>query len=258
MKKAGSGILLATAVSILAICQRAEAVPPLVAGDVPTVDKHHVEWFVGTRYQKTGAIERQVPFTEVVYGISDRQEVTFEVPYLVSQGRQGFGDAVVGTKYQFLKEMDRRPGVAGSFEAKLDTGSQAKGFGTGAMEYDLRLRSQKTFGRFTGIVNLGYTFVGEPEENGVRQKRRDVLFTAFAQEYQVAPKTKLLSEIYWKNSDTPHSPDRLAADVGFKHQLLPHLSIHAAVGKSLRDDNVGGPKLRVYAGIKAEFPLGKE
>ena len=136
-------MLFATAVSMMAICQRAEAVPPLVAGDVPTADKHHVEWFVGTRYQKTGVTERQVPFTKVVYGISDRQEVTFEVPYLVSQGRQGFGDAVVGTKYQFLKETDRRPGIAGSFEVKLDNGSQTKGLGTGAIDYDLRMRAQK-------------------------------------------------------------------------------------------------------------------
>lgn len=258
MKKADAAVLVATVVSLMVIVHRAEAVPPLVVGDVPTADKHHVEWYVGTRYQKTDTIERQIPFTEVVYGISDRQEVTFEVPYLASQGHQGFGDAVVGTKYQFLKETDRYPGVAGSFEAKLDTGSQAKGFGTGAMEYDLQLRSQKTFGWFTGIVNLGYTFVGEPEENGVKQKRRDVVFTAFAQEYQIALKTKLLSEVYWENSDTPHSPHRLAADVGFKHQLLPHLAIHAAIGKSLREGNVGGPKLRVYAGIKVEFPLGKE
>ncbi len=108
----------------------------------------------------------------------------------------------------------------------------------------------KTRDWVTGILNLGYTFVGEPEG----QSRRDVLFTAFAQEYEVTPKTRLLSEIYWKNSDEPGTPNRLAADVGFKYHLLPDLAVHAAAGRSLREDHVGGPELRVYAGIKLEFP----
>ena len=236
------------------VSQEASAVPPLVAGDVPTADKNHVEWYVGTRYQKTGTIERQIPFTEVVYGISDRQELTFEVPYLSTQGQEGFGDVVLGTKYLFLRETNQLPGVAGSFEWKPENGDEDKGLGTGAMDYDLRLRSQKTWAWFTGILNLGYTFVGEPED----QNRRDVLFTAFAQECEVTPKTKLLSEIYWKNSDEPGTPNRLAADVGFKHQLITHLAVHAAVGKSLREDEIGGPRLRVYAGVKCEFAFGEE
>ena len=233
----------------------AEAVPPLVAGDVPTADKNHVEWFIGMRYQKTGTLERQIPFTELVYGVSERQELTFEIPYLSIDGNHGFGDAVLGTKFQFIKETDRIPGVAGSFELKLDNASQTKGLGTGAKEYDLRLRSQKSWAWFTGLINIGCTFVGEPKIEGVHQKRDNVLFTAFAQEFEIDPKTKILSEIYWKNSDEPSGPDRFAFDVGFKHHLFKHLALHAAVGKSLREDNLEGPDLRVYAGMKIEFPV---
>ncbi len=163
----------------------------------------------------------------------------------------------MGTKYQFFLETDKSPGVAGSFELKLDNAGQTKGLGTGAMDYDFRLRSQKTWSWFTGLINLGYTFVGEPEENGIPQKKRNVLFTAFAHEFQITRETKLLSEIYWENSDEPGAPNRLAADVGFKHHLLPNLMVHAAIGKSLRKDNIGGPELRVYAGIKLEFTVHK-
>lgn len=238
--------------------KKVEAVPPLVAGDVPTADKNHVEWFIGMRYQKTDSIERQIPFTEMVYGISDRQELTFEIPYLSLNGNHGFGDAVLGTKFQFIKEAERIPGVAGSFEIKLANASQTKGLGTGANEYDLRLRSQKSWGWFTGLINIGYTFVGEPNVDGIRQKRDNVLFTAFAQEFEIDSKTKILSEIYWRNSDEPGDPDRFAFDVGFKYRLFPDLALHAAVGKSLREDNSGGPDLRVYAGMKIEFSVLKE
>jgi len=228
-------------------------VPPLVAGDVPTAEKGHVELYVGTRYQKTGSIERQLPATEIVYGISSKQEVTFEIPYLSTSGQNGFGDAVLGTKYLFLSEIDKRPGIAGSFEVKLDNGSQAKGLGTGAVDYNLLMRAQKTCGWFTGIINLGYTFIGEPKVRDVRQERNNVFFSAFAQEYALNAKTWLLSEIYWETSEEPGTPDRLAADVGFKHYLLPNLTVYEAVGKSLREGNRGGPRLRVYAGMKLEF-----
>ncbi len=236
----------------------AHAIPPLVASDVPTADKGLVEIFLGTRYQKTGKIERQAPFNELVVGISPWQELTFEMPYVSvspSQGlsESGFADAVVGTKVMFLREGARRPGMAVSFEAKLDNASEPKGLGSGAVDYDVRWRTQKEWGWFTGLWNLGYTFIGEPTGNGMRQYRRDVWFGAFAQEYTVAPRTKLLSEVYWKNSDTPGDPSSLAADIGFKHNFSSWLQLQAAIGKSLRDGNLGGPKLRVYAGVKIEF-----
>lgn len=229
------------------------AVPPLVSGDVPTAERGHAELFVGTRYKKTGTIERQLPFTELVYGISDRQEVTFEMTYLSTDGQHGFGDIVLGTKYQLMREAASAPGLAGSFEWKLKNGSQRRGLGTGAMDYDVRLRTQKTVNWLTVMGNVGYTFVGEPVVDGVRDDRRNVLLLACAQEWAVGPKAALLSEVYWRNDEEPHMPHRLAADVGFKWRLLPRLVVHAAIGKSLREANRGGPKLQMYAGLKLEF-----
>ena len=223
--------------------QRAAAVPPLVAGDVPTADKNHVEMYVGARYEKTDSIERQLPFTEIVYGLTERQEVTFEIPFLSLDGHEGFGDAVLGTKYLILRETDQRPGIAGSLELKLDNGDESAGLGTGGLEYDFRLRAQKVFGWFTGLGNVGYTITDQ----------RDVVFLAFAQEYRVSAKLAVLSEIYWRNSAEPREPNCFAGDVGFKYHLIEHLDLHATIGKGLRDANRGGPDLRVYAGIKLDF-----
>src|SRR5829696_8242803 len=111
---------------LLGVATRLPAPPPLVTGDVPTADKYHFEWYVGMRYQKSasGTPSRQLPFTELVYGISQRQEVTFEIPYLSERHEHGFGDAVVGTKYMFVRETEKVPGVSGSFELKLPTGDK--------------------------------------------------------------------------------------------------------------------------------------
>lgn len=231
----------------------AGAVPPLVIGDVPTADRGDVEVYLGTRYEKDGAVERQVPFTEVVLGVSRWQEVTLEMPYLSQGGERGIGDAVLGTKLLLLTEADGRPGLAGSFEWKLATGSRPKGLGTGSMEYDLRLRSQKTWGWFTLLGNAGYTFVGSPRVDGVVLERRNVGFAALGDEVELAPRFRFLGEAYWRSADVPGEPARVGADLGFKWGVLPHLAVHAAAGTSLRRESLGGPRLRAYAGVKGDF-----
>lgn len=231
----------------------AGAVPPLVIGDVPTADPGVIEAYLGTRYQTDGAVERQVPFTEVVLGVSRWQELTVEMPYLSQGGERGIGDAVLGTKLLLLSEADGRPGLASSFEWKLATGSQSKGLGTGSMEYDLRLRSQKTWGWFTLLGNLGYSVVSSPSVDGVVQERRNVGFAGLGSEVELAPGFRLLGEAYWRSADVPGEPARVAGDLGFKWGVLSHLAVHAAAGTSLRRESLGGPGLRAYAGVKGDF-----
>ena len=245
MKRAATTLLwAAVAIFVAGANQEAFAIPPLVAGDVPTADKGGAELFLGTRYQRTGDRERQIPFIELVLGVSSWQELTIEAPYLSlapaqSGGRIGFGDVVVGTKMMFLRETERRPGAALSVEAKLNNGDPKQGLGSGTVDYELRLRSQKTLGWFTALGNVGHTFVGTPVIDGVRQERRDVWFLAFGQEYRVAEKTKLVSEVYWRNSDIPGEAASFAGDVGFKQELRSGLQVQAAIGKSLRNGNLG-------------------
>jgi hypothetical protein len=189
----------------------------------------------------------------LVYGLTDRQELTFETSGLSLDGHYGLSDSVLGTKYVFLKENEKRPGLAGSFELKLPTGDESRGLGSGEFDYDLRLRVQKSWGWFTAIGNAGYTFVTDPEFGGLTTSAENVWLLTFGQEYQVAKWTKLLSELYFVSREEPGEPNRLGANIGFKQKLLDNLQIHAAVGKSVREGNRGGPDLRVYAGLKWEF-----
>src|SRR5262247_135995 len=51
------------------------------------------------------------------------------------------------------------------------------------------------------------------------------------------------SELYFVSREEPGEPNRLAANVGVKHNLRDNLQLHAAVGKSVREGNRGGPDL---------------
>jgi hypothetical protein len=231
----------------------AGAVPPLVIGDVPTADPGGVEVYMGTRYEKDGAAGWQVPFTEAVLGVSRWQEVTLELPWLSQDGQRGIGDAVLGTKLLLLPETAEAPGLAGSFEWKLATGSRSMGLGSGSMEYDFRVRSQKTWGWFTLLANAGYTVVGSPRVGGVALERRNVGFAALGGEMELTPGLRLLADAYWRSADVPGEPARVAADLGFKCGVVQHLAVHAAVGTSLRRDGLGGPAVRAYAGVKGDL-----
>jgi hypothetical protein len=241
--------------AMFAFAPRCFAPPPLVTGDVPTADKESFEWYLGARYQESesGNPSRLLPFTELVYGLTDQMELTFETAGLSKDHEYGLSDSVLGTKYVFLKETDKRPGIAGSFELKLPTGDESRGLGSGEFDYDLRLRVQKTWGWFTAIGNVGYTFLTDSEYGGVTVNTENVWLLTFGQEYQVAKRTKLLSEIYFVSREEPGDPNRFAANIGFKHKLRDNFTIHAAFGQSIREDNRGGPDVRVYAGVKWEF-----
>ncbi len=246
---------LLAVVVLLCTVIRVPAPPPLVTGDVPTADKRMFEWYLGARYQESesGNPSRLLPFSELVYGISDRQELTFEIAGLSQDHEYGVSDSVIGTKFMFLKETERWPGIAGSFELKLPTGDENRRLGSGEFDYDLRLRTQKTWGWFTLIGNVGYTFVTEPTNGGVREEHDNVWLVSAAQEYELTKKFRLLSEIYWVSREAPGEPNILAGQIGFKYYVRDDLNIHAAVGKSLREGNEGGPDIRAYIGLKWEF-----
>jgi hypothetical protein len=238
----------------LALAGHLAAVPPLLSGDVPTAEKETFEIYSGLIYESADhVIERQFPLIELVYGLSDRHEITFEIPNLSLQGAHGFGDVVLGTKYMFLKETKTLPGISGTFELKLPTASTSRGLGGGAYDFDLRIPFEKMWGWFTARGNVGCTFLGTPRFNDGSVRRDRVWFASYSQGYQVTRKTKLLSEVYLETGEESGQPNRFAANVGFEQELTHDLIFQAAVARSLREDQRGGPDVRVYVGLHWTF-----
>jgi hypothetical protein len=240
-----------------AFCLAAQslATPPLVTGDVPTADKQTFEWYLGASYQKFEPPEKywHLPTTELVYGLTDRQEISIEVAGLSLDRSYDFGYAAINTKYQFLKETEQLPGIAGAFRLQLATDNKSRALGTGEFDYELQLRAQKTWGWFTAIGNVGYTWVTDAEHRGPGLELNNLWTVTFAQEYKVGSRTTLLSEIYYVSPEQSDLSYQFAGNIGFKHDLRENLEIHASIGKSLREHNSGGPDLLFYVGIKWTF-----
>jgi hypothetical protein len=240
-------------VAACALLPRLFAPPPLITGDVPTADRGRFELYTGLRYQDTGRIQRQLPHVELVYGLAERWEVSAEANYLSRAGAHGMDDFTLATKTVLLVETVSTPAIGVSYEFKFDNGAAEQGLGSGGHEHDLRLRTQKTFGSVTPIVNFGYVLVPDAIVAGRMSSRQDVWRASFAQEWEVAKSLKLLAEVYWRTADEPGDAARLGWNVGFKYKLRDGLTWHGALGESLRGGNRGGPDLRVYVGLKIEF-----
>ena len=247
-------VLAAGVITTLILRMPAEAVPPLINDDAKPTEKHTFEIYAGYIYDSEPEdLMRDVIAFELDYGISDRQDISFEMPLLSHDGQHGFGDITIGTEYVLVKETTTLPAVALGFEWKLRNGSFTRGLGSGSDEYEFRMPLQKTWGWFTLIGNAGYTIVTEPESHGVREPRRNAWFAGLAQEYKVTRHLTLLSELYLETADEPGTPNRFSANVGFEREITEDFSVQAAFEHSLRETARGGPDSRVYVGIHWTF-----
>lgn len=240
--------------SLLLACATAgRAIPPLVSGDVPTADRGTYELFIGYVATDSGSTtEHEVPFWELVYGLTSRQELTIEAPLLLldeaNGSTSGLADVVIGTKVRLLGAPSADSGLSASLEVKLPTGDSDRGLGAGAVNVDLRLRGGWELGREVFYLNLGHTWIGEDEE-----PRKNTWFYAAVWDHPVGERLRLLTELYSKTANRLGTPDRLAASVGVKWRFPQRQQLQFSIGRSLRSGAKGGPDVRIYAGWRKDF-----
>jgi len=227
------------------------AIPPLVSGDIPTADHGTYELFFGYVLKDGGAVtEEEIPFWELVYGLTNVQELTIEAPIVrrddLPGTTTGVGDVIIGTKYRLIGEPAADSGLSASLEVKLPTGDEQRGLGSGAVDVDLRARGGLEFGREVVYFNLGHSWVGE-------EGRDNTWFYSAVWDHPVRRNLRLLTEVYGKTASESGTPNTLAGTVGIKWRLPHRQQLQASIGRSLRHDTAGGPDLRVYAGWRRDF-----
>ncbi|HEY3898338.1 MAG TPA: transporter [Chthoniobacter sp.] len=248
--------------SIFGVVWPAQAVPPLVTDDAVSAEYQTFEIFSGFDYERDNHTlgDRAVPYTEFNYGIFPRAEITIAIPYLSLDGHDGFGDVVLGSRYEFVKESEKMPCISMSFEWKLHNGDVARGLGTGKFDYNVMLSTQKTWGWFTAFLETNFDFTGNPQIDGVTERSYNIWFAGFAQQYQVSKTFDFLTEIYCQRGAAPGQPNQIAAGAGFEWEFVHGLALQAEIGKSIRESSRGGPDIRGYVGLHWTFdaPWKKE
>ena len=253
MKATWAG-LVGTLVVVLA--QVAEGGRPLVIDDAYPVDKGAFELEAGVGFHRDGDMDHWDFPIGLTYGLVDRVEVGVGFGWQMEERRHvvdgderasSFGDLTLGVKWQFAEQANLWADQALAAVLTLPTSDEDEGFGSGEIDFDIMwIASRRISDELAVHVNLGYTFVGDPEG----EELDDTVHYGIAAEYQIAPRWQVVAEVF---ADTPTSDidDTVAAiNGGVRWEALDSLILDAAIGTTIHGD---GPDVFVTVGLTWGF-----
>jgi hypothetical protein len=152
----------------------AQAGPPFLSNDPGTPG--NANWEINLASMQTiarGVASYQVPQIDLNFGVGDRIQLTYEIPYIVqtSSGQPqqtGWGNGFPGVKWRFLDEGE--DGWQMSTFPQVETGASSlarqKGIAVAGPRYLLPLEVTKKVGEFNVDFEAGYYFPGNgPKEH---------------------------------------------------------------------------------------------
>ncbi|MBI4350032.1 MAG: transporter [Elusimicrobia bacterium] len=187
-----------------------------------------------------------------VYGVSRVVELSAEIPYLMhdykGEGkRNGIGDINLVGKFLLVEENAGRPSLVLKSAVKTKSGDEAKGLGSGDMDYNITAAASKVLGTLTLHGMFGYTFVGDNGDDSVR----NISLYGLAADYSVTARFHLAAEISGsKHPEMTLLEDPLSALLGVARQLSDKLVLDAGLRYSF---NKAMPKWSTTIGASLTF-----
>jgi hypothetical protein len=157
--------------------------------------------------------------------------------------REGVGDLRLGAAYTVPSSSI---GLTIASEVKVPTASQAKGLGTGEVDYAIAAELSKTVGRVTPFVGIGYSLPGDPEG----YELRDSLSARAGAAVQMSPNVRGHVAYGYARSLSPLVPDEQQIATGLNANVSQRLSLGLYGSAGLSD---GAPD--VGAGVRLGFRI---
>ncbi len=191
-------ITVALVVAATIICSaKGYAYRPLVTEDAGVAGKGVAQIEVSWDYFSWRGRDRENVLLFVpIYGITERIELSAEIPYLFhspaeGDGINGVGDINLVAKFLILEEKDVRPAFALKGVVKTKSGDEKRGLGSGDIDYSIVAAASKSLGDLTLHSMLGYTFVGDNGDDNVR----NTYLYGLAADYGLTGKFHIVGEI---------------------------------------------------------------
>jgi hypothetical protein len=249
-------MLLKTAIALCAIALfmlspgavRAQAGPPFLTNDPGTPGNANWEINVGSMQTiARGVSSYQVPQIDLNFGVGDRIQLTYEVPYILqtSTGQplaSGWGNGYPGVKWRFLDQGE--DGWQMSTFPQVETGASSlarqKGIAEAGPRYLLPLEMTKKIGPLDVDFEAGYYVAG----HGPKERILGLVVGR-----SVTERLELDAEIYDDRAQDaePHST---TLDLGGRYKLRTGMIALLMVGRSINGFSDGQPQLIGYAGVQ--------
>jgi hypothetical protein len=226
----------------------AQAGPPFLTNDPGTPGNANWEINLGSMQTiSRGVSSYQVPQIDLNFGLGDRIQLTYEIPYVLQTGtgqtvQSGWSNGYPGVKWRFLDQGEDGWQMSTFPQVEMGASMRARqlGIGVAGPRYLLPLEVTKKIGPLDVDFEAGYYVAG----HGPRER-----ILGFVAGRPVTKQLELDVEIYDDRAynTAPHST---TLDVGGRYKLSPGLIALFMAGRSVNGFSDGQPEFMGYIGIQ--------
>lgn len=172
-----------------------------------------------------------------IYGITDRIELSTEIPYPFhspeeGDNEDGIGDINIVGKFLLINETEKLPAFTFKGVVKTDSGDEDRGLGSGDIDYGVVLVTSKAFRRLSLHGMLGYTFVGDNGDTDIR----DVHLYGIAIDYALTERFHIVTEVSGnRHPDRNIDKDPLSGLLGITYKVSEKIILDGGVRTGFND-----------------------
>jgi hypothetical protein len=226
----------------------AQGGPPFLTNDPGTPGDGHWEINVAAAQTLAHGIDSyQVPQFDFNYGVGERVQLTYEVPYVIDsmpgQPRHGgWSNAYPGLKWRFLDQGE--DGWQAATFPQLETGAavpaQQRGIASAGPRFLLPFEAARKIGPVDLDVEAGYYF----PKQGLRER-----FVGLVAGHSFGERLELDAELY-DDRAIGGAPRYTLLDLGGRYRLTRGLNALFMAGRSVTGAAGGGPTFIGYFGVQ--------
>jgi hypothetical protein len=166
---------------------------------------------------------------QIIYGAFDNTQIEIMSGLLTEpgtvRGDDKSGDLSIGALYNFNAETLQVPAFAARVEVGLPTGVNSKGVDT-----EITGVMTRSFGRWRTHVNVGYTFLGSPQNNERSGAYRLVAAVSYPLGYPMSFRDTIIMNLFTRQSDLKGQKNPSGVGVGLRHQVSSRIVFDAGLG----------------------------
>jgi hypothetical protein len=240
--------LLLIAAFVLPQAANAQGGPPFLTNDPGTPGDGN--WEINIASMQTiarGAAYYQTPQVDVNFGIGDRIQLTYEVPYQVvthdDARASGWGNAYPGIKWRFVDQGPAgwRVSVFPQVETGVSPHAQQVGLGEPGPRYLLPIEVSKNFGPVAVDFEAGSYVAGRgPHE----------FIAGLAVGHNFTNRLEFDAEFYDDRGADGALPQAATFDLGGRYQITPAFIALFMAGRSIDGTGSGQPAFMAYLGVQ--------
>jgi hypothetical protein len=166
---------------------------------------------------------------QIIYGAFENTQIEIMTGLVTEPstvaGDDKSGDLSVGALYNVNTETVNLPAFAARVEVGFPTGVRSKGIDT-----ELTGVMTRSFGRWRTHLNVGYTFLGSPQQNERSGAYRIVAAVSYPLGYPMSFTDTIIVNLFTRQSDLAGQTNPTGVGMGLRHQVSSRVVLDGGIG----------------------------